>query len=571
VRRLRLFLLASGFLVAAAALAAGLLVGRLFERQILAQEETQTAEMVLSQARQHLAPEDFDGPDDDAELRNFLKGLPGVFRVKVFDRQGRIVWSNEPRLIGMVFADNRYLQAALAGRVTTVLSAPERPEHIFERDRPYVTEVYTPITFAAGAEPVGVIETYKDSTGLVLGIRGTQRWAWAAAGAIGLVVYLGLAAVAWTASASEARAIRRLADQNEELRQLQRFTRSVLQPLDRPRLAGSIVESAVAALPLRAAALHRVATGSDDAALLAAWPPGTRLDAPPEVVDDTLVARRPLIRGRLLATQLRTPNGTPHLFLGELEASAPLVMPALPTLGIMLDQAAVALGNVELFTGIREAHERLSAILAGIADRMVIVDREMRIVWMNAVAEGDAGSGVGRPCFEVLGAGAEACENCPAVRTFVGGKMERGVRTVRGPDGRTRHLAPLHDDAGEAYQVLEVARDVTELVEMEERVKQANQALLAAQARLVEKERLAAVGQVVVGLHHAILNPLTGVLGVLQVLKESAGEAAERRELIAAAEAELHKIERLVRTLPDLQHADPAPYVGATTMLDLRG
>ena len=108
-----------------------------------------------------------------------------------------------------------------------------------------------------------------------------------------------------------------------------------------------------------------------------------------------------------------------------------------------------------------------------IADRMVIVDRRMRIVWMNTVAEGEVGPVVGRPCFEVLGDGAGECERCPAVRTFVGGHVERGVRTVRGVDGRTRYLdlisAPLRDDTGQVYQVLEVARDVTELVEMEER------------------------------------------------------------------------------------------------------
>ncbi len=80
--------------------------------------------------------------------------------------------------------------------------------------------------------------------------------------------------------------------------------------------------------------------------------------------------------------------------------------------------------------------------------------------------------------------------------------------------------APLGDAAGKVHQVLEVARDVTELVEMEERLEQANQARLDARAWLVEQERLAPVGQVVVVLHHAILNPLTGILGPLEVLEQ---------------------------------------------------
>ena len=104
---------------------------------------------------------------------------------------------------------------------------------------------------------------------------------------------------------------------------------------------------------------------------------------------------------------------------------------------------------------------------------------------------------------------------------------------------------------------------------MEERLKATNQALLDAQAQLVEKERLAAVGQLVVGLHHSILNPLAGILGALQVLKQMPASVPEQALAIAAAEEEIRKIERLVRRLPELQRTEETPYLGSTTMLDL--
>jgi len=79
------------------------------------------------------------------------------------------------------------------------------------------------------------------------------------------------------------------------------------------------------------------------------------------------------------------------------------------------------------------------------------------------------------------------------------------------------------------------------------------------------------VGQLVVGLHHAILNPITGILGALQVLKAETAGKPEQATAIAEAEGEIRKIERLVRRLPDLKRTDGTPYVGRLTMLDLEG
>lgn len=102
-----------------------------------------------------------------------------------------------------------------------------------------------------------------------------------------------------------------------------------------------------------------------------------------------------------------------------------------------------------------------------------------------------------------------------------------------------------------------------------EELQRSNQALRAAQAELVEKERLAAIAQIVVGLHHAILNPLSGILGVLQLLRGDRLEPEARIEALALAEVEIHKIEDVVKGLRLLERTTAAPYVGDTTMLDL--
>ncbi|MBI3456735.1 MAG: PAS domain-containing protein [Candidatus Rokubacteria bacterium] len=596
------FLLASAVLIGAVVLASGLVVGSLFERHQLRHEEEHTAKVVQTQARQHLVFSDFAPPRpgrEPAGFAAFLRELPEVFRIKVFDRDGRVVWSDEPRLIGLAFPDNPYLARALRGEVATVLESPGRPEHLYERSRTYVVEAYVPIVFPGRPELVGVIETYKDAARLVFEIRQAQRQMWGVTGGIGLFLYVTLAFVVWQASRSEQRAIGRLEAQNRELTLIHQFTQSVLQPPDLERLAASVVESTGVGLGLARTALYRVGPGME-LTRLARWPAGDPAAPllPEALAADAVESRRQVSRGTTVALPIVTEKEPAYVFLAEF--TRPVFardLPGLRVLEIMLHETAIALANVELFTAIREAHERLAAILAGIADRMVIVDRQMRVVWLNAVAADAADAGpeaLGRCCFEVLGAAVEACRECPAARTFLSGKVERGLRAQRLRSGEVRYLdlvtAPLRDGSGQVHQVLEVARDITELVELEERLKQsatrlekshmellaktgeleqANRALRETQAQLVEKERLAAVGQLVVGLHHAILNPLAGILGALRVLEEDGIAPAAKAEALAQAEAAIHQIEQLIRRLPALRRAAATPYVGETTMLDL--
>jgi PAS domain S-box-containing protein len=381
--------------------------------------------------------------------------LPGVFRVKVYDREGRIVWSDEPRLVGRVFPDNAYLSRALMGEVTLAIRVPREAEHLYERPWGYVAETYVPIVLPRHVGLVGVIEAYQDVTVGMLDLHRTQRRIWGFVGGAGLLLYVALALVVRNAWANERCAIHRLEARNRELTRLQHST--------------------------------------------------------------------------------------------------------------------------------RDAHERLAAILSGVADRMVIVDREMRVVWLNAAAAEAVGTGrtaVGRPCYEVFDAQREACEGCPVTRAFVSGRVERGIRKRRLPDGALEYLdlvsAPLHDATDGVHQVLEVARDITgleksnaELRAKTVELERTNQALREAQAQLVAKERLAAVGEVAVSLHHAILNPLTGLLGVLQALKEGLLAPAARTGALAQAEAEAHKIEQVIRQLATLDRAADTPYVGRIAMLDL--
>jgi two-component system NarL family sensor kinase len=243
------FLVTSAVLIAVAVLSSGFVVGRFFEQQQLAHEEEHTTKVVQTQARQHLVPDDFGPPlpgRGGPVFAVFLRELPDVVRIKVYDRSGQVVWSDESRLIGLAFPDNPYLARALRGEVATVMQVPQGPEHVYEQAIPHVAETYVPITLPGRPELLGVVETYKDVTPFVLGIRRAQQLIWGIGGGVGLILYLAFAFVVWKASRNEQWAIRRLEAQNQELERAHRALREAQgQLVESERLAavGQVVVS----------------------------------------------------------------------------------------------------------------------------------------------------------------------------------------------------------------------------------------------------------------------------------------------------------------------------------------
>jgi two-component system NarL family sensor kinase len=82
-----------------------------------------------------------------------------LVRVKLWTAAGRIVYSDEPRLIGQTFPLGRLERAALARPVVHAeVSDLQRPENRFERGRGKLLEVYRPVWTPSG-QPL-LFETY---------------------------------------------------------------------------------------------------------------------------------------------------------------------------------------------------------------------------------------------------------------------------------------------------------------------------------------------------------------------------------------------------------------------------
>ncbi|MGO9066658.1 MAG: sensor histidine kinase [Myxococcaceae bacterium] len=96
----------------------------------------------------------------------------------------------------------------------------------------------------------------------------------------------------------------------------------------------------------------------------------------------------------------------------------------------------------------------------------------------------------------------------------------------------------------------------------------ANEHITRAQEELVSAERLATVGRLAAGVAHEVGNPLSGILGYLSLLRGQVGASAETGEYLDRIEAEVHRINGIVRGLLDLGRP-PRPTLTAVAVAPL--
>lgn len=156
---------------------------------------------------------------------------PDVVRVKIWTAKGRIIYSDEPRLIGARYQlGDDELETLGGGKVDAELSDLTQPENRFDRGHGELLEVYLPVD-VPGGRPL-LFETYQRFSSVAAsGSDLLDRFAPALIGALIAVAVL-LVPLAW----SLARRLRREHDRREAL--LRRALDA--SELERRRIAGDL-------------------------------------------------------------------------------------------------------------------------------------------------------------------------------------------------------------------------------------------------------------------------------------------------------------------------------------------
>jgi len=207
-------------------------------------------------------------------------------------------------------------------------------------------------------------------------------------------------------------------------------------------------------------------------------------------------------------------------------------------------QLSGAIENVLLLDTVLRSRRELENTFNSLADLVAVSDQEGRLVFMNrAFLERS-----GRPRHELIdqplanGVG-------PKMREIIerAGIMEETAFSAEIEDPVLRGtfqvtLTPLLGEEGEPMGVVLVARDITPHTQLEaERAELRN--------RLVQSEKLAALGQFVAGIAHELNNPLQGVLGHLELLRATGAFPKALRRDMQRVYREADRAAKIVRNL----------------------
>ena len=115
-----------------------------------------------------------------------------------------------------------------------------------------------------------------------------------------------------------------------------------------------------------------------------------------------------------------------------------------------------------------------------------------------------------------------------------------------------------------------LAELLPQVLERVRRTRELRKALVAAERDLVRAERLGAIGEMTVTLHHEINNPLMSAFADVQLLLADPECSPElRRETLRSVEGSLRRIRDIVRQIGDLREVRTKQYVGGVDMIDL--
>jgi PAS domain S-box-containing protein len=155
-------------------------------------------------------------------------------------------------------------------------------------------------------------------------------------------------------------------------------------------------------------------------------------------------------------------------------------------------------------------HNKLEAVFNSISDGLTILDRDLTIVFANQVQKTNFPDTdmVGKKCYKVLFHKKSACRDCPVMRTIRFQENLSGEIFIKDTQDSGRYYewttSPVRDPSGRIYEILLLMRDITERKEYE--------------YKLMQADRMAAIGFLAAGVAHEINNPLTSIAGFSEAL-----------------------------------------------------
>ncbi len=192
------FSLMSFFILAAIGIALGWGIQRHLEKMALRQEAENTIQQVSTFLNKRLKSTDFQGPFDPARLEE-IEGLvrenilsPHIVRIKIWNRDGQVIYSDKKELVGRRFPIEGELKEALNGKIAMEIADFKKEENVSERGLySRLMEIYVPLRPIDSPQVAGAYEIYHELSVLEPHIAEMRLYVWSSI-ALGFFILYGL-------------------------------------------------------------------------------------------------------------------------------------------------------------------------------------------------------------------------------------------------------------------------------------------------------------------------------------------------------------------------------------------
>ena len=204
---------------------------------------------------------------------------------------------------------------------------------------------------------------------------------------------------------------------------------------------------------------------------------------------------------------------------------------------------------------------RLEAIFNSMSDGLTILDRNLNIVFANHVQKSmfPSFSLIGQKCFTAYYRKNKICKNCPALTTVSTRKTRRGEILIKAGEFSGRYLewttSPIKDPLGNVEEIILLMRDITERKEYE--------------FKLMQADRMTAIGFLAAGIAHEINNPLASIAGFSEGLLKrlsliedllDSKKFATFREYLNIINNEAYRCKDIIQNLQDFSRSSEDDY-----------
>jgi PAS domain S-box-containing protein len=469
-------------------------------------------------------------------LRSFLGELlmvAEIVRLKIYDSQGVILWSDTPFLIGAQFADNQDLAAALRGQIGSSLRPPHKTEHVHEKSYDRVMEIYTPVFEPSSGELIGVLETYKHPWGLLASLDKTRRITWIVAVLGSGLLYAGMLFIAFVNHRREVRLQEDVRESHRRYMDLIENSPEMIHQVDRERRF----------LHVNGTETRILGYGLDEMK-------GMKLEdlAPQERRDELIAHFGRILSGKksTVETQFITKSGEIiDVEINETGFFDPVGKQLVQTRAFIRDISKRKKAERE----VRFLNEYYYAILGSMNSYVRVINADGVVEFENRPAGYAAANERGSKC-DLSGAGGSPCSSRFAQQTLESGIPHGGEERTSDDCFYAIAAIPMKSRDG-TISAIEIVTDITDRKKLEQ--------------ELIQQAKMAGMGLLATGLAHEIGNPIGIVEGAVQFCLEKLNPEDSLREYLEVIQRNIAAADRTIKAL--LRFARPAEHEPAEVNL----